>query len=237
MVDINSVLDPGERVIWEGKPKSRIYMLAKGAGTIIFGCVWLAISLFIGTMFLLTGEAESSQVMGTPNDFLGASSGLFFSCMTVPFFFTFFLIGIGIVVIPILSLLSYKNTKYFITTKRAILAGGLVGIDYKFIDFDEIKNISVEVGLIDKLIGRGNTGTISIFSGEYTQTSNQGPNSKNDFFLGIENPYEVVRLLKSVSYDIKTDIEYPNKLRPNINPGYQTDYKPENPVEPLQPAS
>jgi hypothetical protein len=34
-------------------------------------------------------------------------------------------------------------------------------------------------------------------------------------------------LLKKVSFDVKTDINYPNKLRPNENPGYNVDYNPE----------
>ncbi|MCA9386301.1 hypothetical protein KC717_06675, partial [Candidatus Dojkabacteria bacterium] len=41
----------------------------------------------------------------------------------------------------------------------------------------------------------------------------------------IENPYEVFKFIKKVSHDIKTDIEYPNELRPKNNPGYNTDYK------------
>jgi hypothetical protein len=42
----------------------------------------------------------------------------------------------------------------------------------------------------------------------------------------IENPYEVFKLLKQVYFDIKTDVEFPNKLRPPVNPGYQSEYQP-----------
>jgi len=42
----------------------------------------------------------------------------------------------------------------------------------------------------------------------------------------IPDPYEVFKLFKKVSHDVRTDIEYPNKLRPKTNPGYKSDYKP-----------
>ena len=45
-------------------------------------------------------------------------------------------------------------------------------------------------------------------------------------FTGIENPYGVYKELKKVALDIKTDMEYPNAMRPGQNPGYGTRYDP-----------
>jgi len=44
----------------------------------------------------------------------------------------------------------------------------------------------------------------------------------------VKNPYEVFKLLKQVYFDIKTDVEYPNRLRPPVNPGYGSEYTPFN---------
>ncbi|OVE74626.1 hypothetical protein BVX95_01720, partial [archaeon D22] len=41
----------------------------------------------------------------------------------------------------------------------------------------------------------------------------------------IQNPEEVFKFFKKVSYDMKTDVQFPNKLRPKNNPGYNTNYK------------
>ncbi|MBN1618995.1 PH domain-containing protein [Candidatus Dojkabacteria bacterium] len=223
MDGINAVLDPGETIIWEGKPKSRLYMLANNFPVLMFGCFWLLFTLIWEATAIGIGTVANIKTVGDSLDAVPQIVSSGFPCFGIPFV----LVGIFLVLSPLIGFLSYKNIKYYITNKRVIMASGLIGVDYKFIDFDQIHNISVNVGLMDKTLGGGNTGSISIFSGEFEQSKN-GIYAKNDFFLGIENPYEIVRLLKDVSFDIKTDIEYPNKLRPDVNPGYETEYKPDD---------
>ena len=43
----------------------------------------------------------------------------------------------------------------------------------------------------------------------------------------IENPYILGNQLQQIVNDIKTDIHYPNALRPEDNQGYQTKYTAE----------
>ncbi len=45
-----------------------------------------------------------------------------------------------------------------------------------------------------------------------------------DRWEAIQNPNEIFKQVKQVSVDIKTDYNYPNALRPPINPGYKTKY-------------
>ena len=47
-------------------------------------------------------------------------------------------------------------------------------------------------------------------------------------FDSIKKPCEVFKLLKGVSFDVNTDIHYPNELRPEDNKGYKTKYYPFN---------
>jgi len=47
-------------------------------------------------------------------------------------------------------------------------------------------------------------------------------------FVSVPYPYEVFKQIKTVSEDVKTDWNYPNKLRPEDNPGYETKYTPED---------
>jgi hypothetical protein len=42
----------------------------------------------------------------------------------------------------------------------------------------------------------------------------------------IPHPYDVFRFFHRAEFDVKTDIEYPNRLRPDTNPGYPTTYPP-----------
>ena len=42
----------------------------------------------------------------------------------------------------------------------------------------------------------------------------------------ICRPYDVFRFFHRAEFDVKTDIEYPNRFRPDANPGYPTSYPP-----------
>ena len=42
----------------------------------------------------------------------------------------------------------------------------------------------------------------------------------------VEKPYEVYKQIQQTAMDITTDRQFPNQLRPQENPGYQTRYKP-----------
>lgn len=126
---------------------------------------------------------------------------------------------------PLYSLLSYSYIHYAITNKRVIMQRGLIGRDFQMVDFDKITNAEVNVGIIDKLVGNS-SGTILISTaGTFVQTR-RGARPKPYGLVRIANPYDVFKLFKKVSHDIKTDIHYPNKLRPKSNPGYQTSYNP-----------
>jgi len=83
----------------------------------------------------------------------------------------------------------------------------------------ELTDVSVRIGLVGRIT---NTGDIFFVSGMGIFTANTSKNA----IWAIENPYEVFKLLKQVYFDIKTDVQFPNKLRPPVNPGYQSEYDP-----------
>ncbi|MBQ1235208.1 MAG: hypothetical protein IIX77_06260, partial [Oscillospiraceae bacterium] len=66
--------------------------------------------------------------------------------------------------------------------------------------------------LVDKILGVGDI---------YLDTT-QGKKT----FLDIENAYVVYPMIQKTVVDIKTDVQYPNALRPDTNPGYTTQYDP-----------
>ena len=45
-------------------------------------------------------------------------------------------------------------------------------------------------------------------------------------FYCIENVSQIYSIIQKAVIDIQTDIEYPNQLRPDENPGYNTQYRP-----------
>jgi hypothetical protein len=83
----------------------------------------------------------------------------------------------------------------------------------------------VNVSIWDKLLAKS-SGTICIFSAGTISYGKHGPYATPYRLSNIPNPYEVFKLFKKTSFDVKSDMEYPNKYRPHDNPGYNTKYKP-----------
>jgi uncharacterized membrane protein YdbT with pleckstrin-like domain len=138
----------------------------------------------------------------------------------------FILIGLILFLgVPIYNLLNYTNIYYAITNKRVLFQSGVIGRDFKIVDFDQITNAQVNVGILDKLFG-DDSGSILVSSAGTFVTTRQGQVARPYTLRNIENPYDVFKFFKKVSHDIKTDIYYPNKLRPKSNPGYKTGYNP-----------
>ena len=103
---------------------------------------------------------------------------------------------------------------------------GLIGRDFEYIDFDQITNAEVSVGFWDKAVGKTSGSILISSAGSFTVTRQGEQVAKPYTISNVDNPYEVFKFFKKVSHDIKTNIEYPNKLRPSENPGYQSNYDP-----------
>lgn len=126
-----------------------------------------------------------------------------------------FIIGI---LHPFYIMLSYKNLLYAYTDKRIIIRTGAWGADYKTTEYDKITDIEVNVGPIGE---RHDTGNLHFIKG----TNAKGQKIKDKMYA-VSNPYKVFKDLKKVMLDIKSDLYFPNELRPEVNKGYKTAYKP-----------
>ena len=193
---IDDVVNADEKVLWRGKPKAMSYVLANMLKMLPIAVVWL---IFDGTFiyFIATGMAHG----GIPTEILW---------IIVPFFalhLTPVWLWIGS---TIKAGREVRNIEYAITDKRIIIRSGMIGIDFKFINYTEIDSVNVKVGLIDKIFRVGDI---------YINSSiNSG------VLWDIADPYKIGNSLQRVTLDIKSDIHYPNAKRPDSNPGYKTDY-------------
>lgn len=103
-----------------------------------------------------------------------------------------------------------------------MMRSGFIGTDFKTIDYDKIFDIEVTISFVEKIY---NVGSIKFFSGR-TQTDEGYTTKLYDSWSAIENPYEVFKMVKQTSVNIKTDLNYQNTLRSDTNPGYNTKYDP-----------
>lgn len=92
--------------------------------------------------------------------------------------------------------LRYRNTFYVLTNKRSIISTGVLGIDFTSIDHAKVTDLFLSVTLIDRVL---NCGSIRI---QTASSSSPGQLHLNNIkgFIGIANPYETYRLIKSLSY-------------------------------------
>ena len=197
----------GENIIWSGKPKKSAFIINKLAPALPFVIIWLVFDLF----FIYTYGILSKFQTGT-------------MLYLIPFFIMHMLPIGSWVASSITSGRRWKNTKYYVTDKRIIIQNGFIAENYQTIYYKDIKNVTLHVGAIDKLLGVGDIyfsvgASIIINSGTYQH-------NYNACFLDVEEYQELYPKLQKVILDIQTDIEYPNEFRPQNNPGYNTKYNP-----------
>jgi len=195
--EFESIKDDKEEILWTGKPKFIPFIFTGvlgGLATVAFSVIWL--------LTAKNWDANSDN----------NSSSYFWLFGLIPLIvgtFTF-----------LKKIFSFPNTVYSYSDKRVMMRTGFIGTDFKTIDYDKISDIEVTVSVVEKMY---NVGTIRFFSGR-TQTDEGNTTKLYDSWSAIENPYEVFKMVKQTSVNIKTDFNYPNALRPETNPGYNTKY-------------
>ncbi len=193
---VEDVLNDDEKVLWRGKPNAKSYVLAAMLKMLPIAIIWL---IFDGAF--IVGISIGMSHGQIPLSLLG---------FIIPFFLLHLMPVWMWIINTVKAFKEVKNIEYAITDRRVIIRSGVIGIDFKFVNYTEIDSVNIKVGFIDKIF---KVGDIYINS------------SVNSAVLwDVSNPYKIGRALQKVTTDIKSDIHYPNALRPEENPGYKTRY-------------
>lgn len=193
---VEDILEKDEKILQRLKPNAKVIRLEAIFKGMPLALLWFTIdAIFIVTMFT-TGAVEEAPWM------IAFMVG----------FFALHLLPVWLYIANLIKKLAgYKNIEYVFTDKRIIIRSGLVGIDFKSIYYTSLESVNLKVGLFDRLFKVGD-----IYLKANTQTA---------VLEDIENPYVYLSKLQKIALDIKSDIYYPNDLRPSENHGYQTEYK------------
>ena len=175
---IEKVLMKDEKVLYTYKP-----MFIKTV--IITVTCYLFTLLFVLLALLIPASAESMEINVT-----GGIVALAVIGITVFF---------GVVLL--LLALAYRNKFYAVTNKRFIIQSGLLGIDFSSIPISGVQFISVNVSVLDKILGKG-TGTVSFGTVSTPVTPGQGAKFN---FLNIYDVYENYRIFKELSDKAQTE--------------------------------
>jgi hypothetical protein len=197
--DFESVTEPDEKILWRGKPVFWPFVL-HAVPMLIFGAIW-------GTMdYGILGKAFST------------SQG-HFDLFLLMFALLHGFPAWGSVLYAVYLVLVHSNTVYAYSNRRLLMRSGVIGTSFKSVDYDTIQELDVTVGVFERLFGAG---TVRAYAGRNTAKGAR----IFDQFVSIADPYEVYRAIKGVEVNVKTDWNYPNALRPAVNPGYHTELKP-----------
>ena len=105
------------------------------------------------------------------------------------------ILALALIIVRIFGGLYYKNRVYGYTNKRILIRSGIIGVDYKSLEFQHLTATVVNVGVVDKIV-RQNTGSIR-FGSPSSPISGSGAEMANPYnFAHIEKPYDVMREIK-----------------------------------------
>jgi len=131
-------------------------------------------------------------------------NSFFFFLIVIPLCWPFLILGFPIIY-PVYRVY-YTKQAYACTNKRIIVRGGIIGTDYKFLEYKSINATTVDVGIIDK-VSKNNTGTITFGSPATPIGMRDASGQKtNPFVFGyIEDPYEEHKKIKQIISGANSD--------------------------------
>lgn len=130
---INSILEDGEQLLWSGRPNKVSYTFTSIFRLLPFVLFWLIIDVLsiVGLSFIPSQSLFICLLV------------IFLSIQIIPVFIFVHKI--------ILICMEYKVILYAITNKRIILRDGEFGINFKCINFNQIKECDLNKGITDKI--------------------------------------------------------------------------------------
>ena len=195
--DIKDLLTEDEQLLWQGKPHKTYFIFSSIFKMMPIALLWLGFDSFFIVTLIGTGAIN------------GMETGIILFLVG---FFALHLLPVWIWIKNIVTAsIQHKNLEYAFTNKRIIIKSGVIGIDFQNIYYSSISSVNLRVGLIDRIF---KVGDIYILSDRKAQV-----------LFDISNPYIITTKLQEIVNDIKTDVYFPNALRPSENQGYNTKYK------------
>ena len=193
---IEDVLGENEQVLWRGKPKKKAYILNAVLKMLPFALIWLLFDgAFIGGLIYANSKADIPTI----------------AIIFLIVFFAFHLMPVWIWLGNVITASKqHKNLEYAFTNTRIIIRSGVIGVDFKNIYYADISSVNLKVGVVDRILKVGDV---------YIKSA-----SGADVLYDIDDPYFITQKLQTIVVDIKTDIQFPNALRPQENAGYHTVY-------------
>ena len=150
---------PGEQLLWRGKPQRKAFVVSNWLKMLPVAVIWLAVD------FQLIAEMIEE-------------GSLFLVAFTMVHLFPVWIwLFSGLTAVK-----RWKNTDYFLTTKRIVIRSGVWSVNENSIFLRNVTNVSIRRGLLNHPFGTGSV----LFNEGYTDYNRNG--KKAPAFEHLENP-------------------------------------------------
>lgn len=211
MIELRNLIKANESVMWEGRPHKAVTILeAIFNPMLVFALIWGGIDLGIfGAAIFGFGEVE-----GMPQQ-MGIAMLVFFLVHMMP---VWIYLG-GVLTV----FLRWRNVRFLITTQGLYVSGGLFAFNYEMKPWTDIGHINIHQGVFDRMFG---VGDVVFICGHGSQNSSHSHDGGHHFMkiYNIRDFQEVFKMVNNLQTDVYSDTMYPNAMRPDTNPGYNTQY-------------
>lgn len=203
MINLRELVKPNEQVLWEGRPH-KLTTVLEGIFNpmLIFAIIWGAIDITV-----LAGA------------FIMDDSG---PMMFIIPFIMIHMMPVWIYLIGVLTVFfKWKNTHFMVTTHGLYISGGVFTFNYEMKPWTDIGHINIHQGVFDRMFGVGDVVFVCHHSNSHSNSHSHGSGMS---IRNIPDFKEVFRIVNNLQTDVYADTMYPNAMRPDTNPGYNTQY-------------
>lgn len=210
MINLRDLVKSNESVLWEGRPHKAVTILeAIFNPMLVFALLWGGIDLFImRTAFSVSDTADAPNGMGK----------------MLVVFFLFHLMPVWIYLIGVVTVfLKWRNVRFMVTTQGLYVSGGLLSFTYEMKPWTDIGHINLHQGVFDRMFGVGDIIFVCSHGSSQTTHDHNGGH-QNMKIYNIPDFQQVYKMVNNLQTDVYADTMYPNAMRPDNNPGYNTQY-------------
>ena len=205
MINLRELVRPNEQVLWEGKPH-KLTTVLEGIFNplLIFAIIWGAIDITVlAGAFIVDGSGPMMFI--------------------IPFIMIH-MMPVWIYLIGVLTVFfKWKNTHFMVTTHGLYISGGVFTFNYEMKPWTDIGHINIHQGVFDRMFGVGDVVFVCHHANSHSNSHSHGSGSGMSI-RNIPDFKEVFRIVNNLQTDVYADTMYPNAMRPDTNPGYNTQY-------------
>ncbi len=182
------IIEKDEKIIKTFKPNKTRFWLGR-----ILSATIIPLTVMIFSFILPYAIAVSEEANPDP--------------LTIPavIVITLLVILAILVIVFITGILDYRNRFYAYTNKRIIIRSGIIGIDYRSLEYQSLTATNVRVTFVDKLLGTTGTLEFGSPSSPVGMVAQNGSRFASPYsFMYIAKPYDTLRELKEYMDHHKT---------------------------------